>query len=1037
MRRVLAEASFKQVLPLALVRTRSELTVTSRHSRHLRRKYGPAWRYVAPIPEPQKDVIEAAAPSPPAGLVSSLGQAMSDAARSSAELKPLPSSVVSTIRTCFHMLIRSRLVEAAVSLYHRLLDLGIQLQRSDLTVLMWNLPYDKSTTVAGSDAPEWASGPRSSRKRKSQAPQSSGSRAPSDPVNDVHHASGEQGSAALTDHSQQRTDETPGRLVSSEDRPLWLKRWIEVEIALGNLDLFDDRFSHKKVVARPFRESCGSHVDPLVPDMDKGSNVLDCNDAALVNTTHRSFSDAEFADMQSPEPLPLIEHLAYLQANYKQPSNQAAHRRCLSDPNEMSFWSEALHLASIYVKSQRPVAAPSPRLLQACANAALCSSSWKVQQVFLAMCAKNRPAQKSVPDETELEVSSKLLANVALSMRQRRTFSKNYLRDISSLCAKPQSECLQNALIAIGTLARLEHDCRSSRRQINVRQLLEDCMATVKVMASHLFIDASRLVDAEKRRSAVAVSIQRGLYSPANVRRPSQDVANELPANIRTPRSLASMFELVCGVVGLVANLLPSIALLPMAGGATPDSAPADQLVRDLFFSSFGLVESHRVLSNAMKQLQVDPTGRALSSAIGSCLAEGLTPSPRARATPLSASSTLQLVQQLHALSTAGTKTQFSVAKLAARCVVLGGPVARSAVRTRSEVGKRMILEGLALLQQSGHWESLPFRQRSALRMLWHSQVGRAVRESLTSSEAKRLDMMIALASWRRESSRHEAQSGFKKRRLVADKIVLAPERMTTLLERCLELSSIRSTLGSSSFIPTLQAEMDGSAWDKALRILAYIVQNARIRPRTIPLSLFASSLRALRTPLRNTWLDAVQVFWVATDFAALPDRGSQLLGSPRPEHVVLDALLAAVVKTLVSARHTEQARDVIKVWERVVSNRTGGKIAGSEVQRKQFFAFAAVDSAEALRLGLALHDEGAVDGSVSEEFQRVAVHVAKHHWLYALNMLTRFCRSEKPTAGIVRAALRILRECPSNLDRQALALYNGRADENWNNSCT
>jgi hypothetical protein len=1000
----------RAVLDISFVRSQhTELNVSARHSRQLRQKYGPAWRYIAPIPsdagisELAPLVPSTVCSTPPAQLDELVSKSIGEVEKSGGALKPVSAMVISTLRMCFHLLIRNRFVEAAVSMYHRLMDLGYQMQRSDLSVLLWNLPYDKSTTVSRSEASEWTSAPAPSWKdrRKATGTTASEEGAKRRTVGSVEDpcATGNGPCAAVGTET----------LVAESERPAWLKRWIEVEVAMGNIDLYDaQRFSKRQALCRPFRE----------PTADDASHALDQQDAALANAAHRGICAAEFAEYGIMEPLPLIEHLTFLQnTNTLQKVATGSSKSKLANlPAKVSYWSEALHLASMYCLSQPNIA--SPRLLQACADAAIQSTSWKVQHSYLSACALHLTPPLMRADSLLTEVSTRMLINV-LAARRGQAISDGALRSMGLQCSS--SECVRNAFAIVRGLSKIESNGKT-RRRINLRQLLSDCIAAAKVATSHLFIDVSRFVEDEKRKSAVAVSISRGLYTAANTR--SAQTA-EAEGVVYSHRCLVATHEMVCVLAERLAKLLPSIGLLATIEGASENSG-ADDFVRDIFFSTFGLVESLRLLSTCSSAGPCANLSLRLSAALGAMTKESLA----ARRTSLSLSTLLQVVSHLRLLSASGVKSSEVVVVAGCRCATVGSAAARHLSRVVSEVGKKLVCESLALVQQSGHWISLDFRHRAAIRTLWADQLGRQIRDSLSATEARRIDAMIASAPARRCSRPRLNGRGDRLRVHTAD-VVLSPARVEMLLSRCTELSEIRSALASPAFLSTLQSELDGAPWDKALRIVTYLVHNARIRPRTLPPSIFSLSLRALKNSPRDMWLDAVQVFWVATDLAELPKTppGRAL----RPEHLMLDALLAPLVKALFASRHASEARGIIRVWEKVCAERAEGID-----RRRQFLAFAALGATEALMLGVKLREAGVVpDGQVSEEFQRVAVSVARGHWTFALEMLARFVGNAKPSAGNVRAALRILRECPSNLDKQALALYQARESTSWNSSCT
>ena len=67
--------------------------------------------------------------------------------RSCVYASELSESVVLQVRYFFHSLLHNRAIAAAVEFYHRLMGLGVQLQQSDVLLLLSSLPYEDATTT--------------------------------------------------------------------------------------------------------------------------------------------------------------------------------------------------------------------------------------------------------------------------------------------------------------------------------------------------------------------------------------------------------------------------------------------------------------------------------------------------------------------------------------------------------------------------------------------------------------------------------------------------------------------------------------------------------------------------------------------------------------------------------------------------------------------------------------------------------------------------------------------------------------------------
>jgi hypothetical protein len=208
--------------------------------------------------------------------------------RSCVYASELSEMVVLQVRYFFHSLLHNRAIAAAMAFYYRLMGLGVQLQQSDLLLLLSSLPYENATTEAEQlrmaqeraimeqDRVTWARR-RQEFKEAAQRTQASahaaahavsgkgeaeGERAMKDTTAEslVDAATAAVGVAAVEGKSEKLTTPLPPRVgmaregeaeahlpstiarkVAFSHQPEWVKRWILYEASMGMLDGLDSQ----------------------------------------------------------------------------------------------------------------------------------------------------------------------------------------------------------------------------------------------------------------------------------------------------------------------------------------------------------------------------------------------------------------------------------------------------------------------------------------------------------------------------------------------------------------------------------------------------------------------------------------------------------------------------------------------------------------------------------------------------------------------------------------------------------------------------
>lgn len=467
-----------------------------------------------------------------------------DATQHSVQNMSVPAALSQAIRRCFHLLIRQKYVQLAVVMYRKLMDIGYQLSRSDMAVLFCNLPYEQSSTDEGAAAKEWFEPKRRGRTASATV-------VASHPKSQDESAAGVSSSPLGDASGTMEATVTPilRRQLPSQQR--WLKRWIAMEMALGNVPFFDEHSPH---------DEAGSSARVSFPSVGR------------------------------VEPSPLIQHLLLLQetgpkvARLKHISRRPA--------TSTSYWMEALHIGSMFLTSSKSASQVSLALaVNNCAPATSYSSSWLVHYRYLAQRAATRrltasPLYFSIREDApvEVEVAVRMLHLLIRRVRNARFASRWTAATRMATPLVGEYENIVQCISACETLLILQ---RSKRR--NVRQLLLGIVSSVTMAVSHLFIDIKRQVDLGKRRSQVSESIASGRYTP-----PLMDggAKTDAAASLGRDRDigqgqLTAQFVLTASIIKLLSRLFPVIELLPRVDQGVENNL-VDSLVVKLLFGSTG-----------------------------------------------------------------------------------------------------------------------------------------------------------------------------------------------------------------------------------------------------------------------------------------------------------------------------------------------------------------------------------------------------------------------------------------------------------------
>ncbi|KPA79983.1 hypothetical protein ABB37_05023 [Leptomonas pyrrhocoris] len=192
--------------------------------------------------------------------------------RSCVYASELSESVVLQVRYFFHSLLHNRAVAAAVEFYYRLMGLGVQLQQSDLLLLISSLPYEHAATTEAEqlqrakegaalekdrllwakrrqefkEAAQRTTPPKTVREKTKEALSAkSGGSTSAGKVELGTNAKAitVEGKVASSSHGVEAQEANlPNAIahrVAFHQQPEWIKRWILYEASMGTLDGLD------------------------------------------------------------------------------------------------------------------------------------------------------------------------------------------------------------------------------------------------------------------------------------------------------------------------------------------------------------------------------------------------------------------------------------------------------------------------------------------------------------------------------------------------------------------------------------------------------------------------------------------------------------------------------------------------------------------------------------------------------------------------------------------------------------------------------
>ncbi|RNF17248.1 uncharacterized protein Tco025E_04889 [Trypanosoma conorhini] len=828
--------------------------------------------------------------------------------RSCLHASEISESLSLTTRWFLHHLIRMRAIAAAVRFYQRLLALGVQLQKWDVVLLLSNLPYDRSTTVAESHSEAWMQENRPSRwaerRRREQrgrgedvtltphkradtagcggAGKDEGGRpgmgagvvtpntaAPSQPT---YSASG--GSASV---AQSKTD---GNTVGAVKQPHsqkqdWVRQWLLYEASMGNIE-FPDGEECGGPVTCDGRSDASHFSDAVEADADMLQDSLEA---------HRLMGV-----MAQLKHLMLLQDAGILVATNRTPS---PHRCAISVAGGASatrhrrYWAEALHLAGVYVRSipaTRDATSLPEELLEITRRAVMCSQSWKVALHYLEL-AKRHDVALSRKDYAKFVLIAAEEEPWRKSRRVEECMTHHVLPHLSNSTAAGYAvRALWLVYACSLKLDRPEDYVELVGSQArNLPAAIKEAIMFAKLAVSHLHIEVDRYRAEAAAQELLATSLRKGLFStvgestpensPSLLTKPNEETAPDSCTGEILSEWLRDSLFLVC------ISLPRVIAVAPILVISQEDAVQLTSFLVDVLYSRMGVWEifSKLYLGKAEASARRAPERSSIAAsmalcvlrvALALCAAHGEFAS-RQRGVVLLTPKQLTLLLGM-GVEALGAIPSHACGNAELRSVMAS--LARTAVRLTKEVcrlfdlspGSERLLFGVAseekvgslvlmvrvllLLHADAPGRRFPVTTQVFLRSLFrpNSGLGKQVRRSLQQKEVDQLDALL----YRRAHARTSAEGGSPSTR-----------RLQTFSSEDVARIAATAEMHNSIYSIAVQHEGDSSAVEGALGsrlrtmqsgeaclLLHVALHHLRLRPGTFGMAFFLKVLERLRS---------------------------------------------------------------------------------------------------------------------------------------------------------------------------------------------
>ncbi|ESL09268.1 hypothetical protein TRSC58_03015 [Trypanosoma rangeli SC58] len=821
----------------------------------------------------------------------------------------ISESLSLTTRWFLHHLIQMRAIAAAVQFYQRLLALGVQLQKWDVVLLLSNLPYDRSTTVADSKMDAWMQEKRLSRgaewrqreKRKrgedatltppkgvvapagceragkneeerqgtSAGVVTSNTAVPSQPTNSGLGATAIKRASSETDNNILNLVKQP-----HSQQQAWVRQWLLYEASMGNIEFPD---GEESVPVRYDGKLDASHfADAVEADEDMLQDSLEANRLMGVITYLKH--------------LMLLQDASILVETTKTRKSQKSAIKVAggqSATRHRRYWVEALHLSSVYMESiltTRRVTSLPNELLEITRRAVMCSQSWKVSFRYLKL-AKRHGVTLSREDYAKFV----LMAAEAEPWRKNPAIEECMAHHIvphisNSTAAGYAVQAIWLVYTCTMKLDRPEKYVELlGSHAVNLPTAIKEVIMLAKLTASHLQIEVDRYRADVAAQELLATSLRKGLFSTVNETTPENSTSllknpTEQPATASLMGAVLSewlrdSFVLVC------ISLPRVIALASTLVVSQEDAVQLTSFLVDVLYSRMGVwgTFSKLYLGEANVSARRAPERSSVAAymalcvfrvALALCTAHGEFASRQQGVTLLTPKQlTLFLGMGAEALSAIPSHAYESVElrSVMARVVRTAVRLTKGVCRlfnltpssekllfgvTSEETVESLVLmvRILLLLHTDASRRYFPVSIHFFLRSLFRPNggLGKQVRHSLRQKEVRQLDALLYRRARRRTSDDDDVSPSTQRLQ------TFSPEDIARIEATAKMHTSIYSVVvyheGDSSAVEdALSRRLHSMKSDDAFLLLHVTLHHLRLRPGTFGMPFFVTVLERLR----------------------------------------------------------------------------------------------------------------------------------------------------------------------------------------------
>ncbi|RNF08915.1 hypothetical protein TraAM80_02461 [Trypanosoma rangeli] len=823
----------------------------------------------------------------------------------------ISESLSLTTRWFLHHLIRMRAIAAAVQFYQRLLALGVQLQKWDVVLLLSNLPYDRSTTVADSQMDAWMRERRLSRgaELRQREKRRRGEDTTLTPPKGVVTPAGcegvgknegeRQGTSArvVTSNTavpsqptnsglgvtaiKRTSNETDNNVLNSVNQlhsqhQGWVRQWLLYEASMGNIEFPD---SEESVPIKYDGKLDASHfADAVEVDGDMLQDSLEANRLMGV-ITHLKH-------------LMLLQDASILVETTKTGKSQKSPIKVdggKSAIRHRRYWVEALHLSSVYMESilaTRRVTSLPDELLEITRRAVMCSQSWKVSFHYLKLAKRYGVA-----------LSKEDYAKFVLMAAEEEPWRKNPAIEecmahhiVPHIISKSTAAgyAVQAIWLVYACTMKLDRPEKYvellGSHAVNLPTAIKEAIMLAKLAASHLQIEVDRYRAEVAAQELLATSLRKGLFSTVNettpenstslLKNPTEQPATALLVGAVLSEWLIDSFVLVC------ISLPRVIALASILVVSQEDAVQLTSFLVDVLYSRMGVwgTFSKLYLGEANVSARRAPERSSVAAymalcvfrvALALCTAHGEFASRRRGVALLTP-------KQLTLFLGMGTEALSAIPSYAYKSVELRSVMARL-VRTAVRLTKEMcrlfnltpssekLLFGvtseetveslvlmvriLLLLHTDAPRRHFPVSTQFFLRSLFRPNVGlgKQVRHSLRQKEVRQLDALLYRQAHSRTNDDDDDVSPSTQRLQIFSPEDVARIEATAKMHRSIYSVVVHHEGDSSAVEDALSSRLHSMKSDDAFLLLHVTLHHLRLRPGTFGMPFFVNVLERLR----------------------------------------------------------------------------------------------------------------------------------------------------------------------------------------------